>query len=206
MAAKRRVRADARSDRNPPRSAPAGEAQLLTVTRPELLVEGSDAEFRTLVHRLMLLSRYVNGVRDGFAALAGISGVQYEIMMWVSRLQGSDGITVGEVSGAMRQSGAFTTIETGKLVEKGLLEKSVDLKDRRRVRLRITEKWAKALRSLRSHQCQINDTFFASIKPHELGELSGALRDLLPCADRAANLMEFMLKERQQGQTDPAIR
>ncbi|HLW70482.1 MAG TPA: MarR family transcriptional regulator [Candidatus Binataceae bacterium] len=174
----------------------------MTVSRPELLVNGSDAEFRTLIHRLMSFSRCINAIRDGFGSLAGISGVQYEILMWVGRLQGADGITVGEVSTAMRQSGAFTTIETGKLVEKGLLEKSADLKDRRRVRLRITDAGRDLLSSLVVYQRRVNDTLFGSIKADELGELSGTLRELLPCADQAANLMQFILK---QGSADAAI-
>ena len=194
--------ASERSSRIRRRPAPAPEAPLMTVTRPELLVNGSDAEFRTLIHRLMSFSRCINAIRDGFGSLAGISGVQYEILMWVGRLQGADGITVGEVSSAMRQSGAFTTIETSKLVEKGLLEKSTDLKDRRRVRLRITDIGRERLRSLAAHQQRVNDTLFGSIKADELGELSGTLRELLPCADQAANLMEFILK---QGPTDAAL-
>jgi DNA-binding MarR family transcriptional regulator len=178
-----------------PSPAPATDATLMTVTRPELLVNGSDAEFRTLVHRLMSFSRYINAIRDGFGSFVGISGVQYEIMMWVERLQGADGITVGEVSTAMRQSGAFTTIETSKLVDKGLLEKSADLTDRRRVRLRITEAGSELVRSLATYQRRINDTLFASIKFDELGELNGTLRELLPCADHATNLLEFLLKQ-----------
>jgi DNA-binding MarR family transcriptional regulator len=174
------------------------EPGLFTVHRPELLVNGSDGEFRTLIHRLMAVSRCINAVRDGFGALVGITGVQYEIMMWVSRLQGDDGVTVGEVSSAMRQSGAFTTIETGKLVDRGLLEKSADLHDRRRVRLRVTEAGREVLRSLTSYQRQVNDTLFASLKSKELGELNGTLRDFLPCADHAANLMEFILKQERR--------
>ena len=103
------------------RVAPANP-ELLTVTRPELLVDGSDAEFRTLIHRSMSFSRWISTVRDGFGALIGISGVQYEMMILVSRLQGNEGITVGDLSSAIRLSGAFTTIEAGKLVDKGLLE------------------------------------------------------------------------------------
>jgi DNA-binding MarR family transcriptional regulator len=181
------------------RPEPAGPSGLglLTVTRPELLVDGSDAEFRTLVHRLMSFTRCISAIRDGFGALAGITGVQYELMMWVARLQGTEGITVGEVSVAMRQSGAFTTIEVGKLVDKGLLDKNPDLKDRRRVRLRVTDQGRSVLESLAPVQRRINDVLFASIRPNELEELSGTFRDLLPDADHAANLMAFILKQGQ---------
>jgi DNA-binding MarR family transcriptional regulator len=153
----------------------------------------------------MSFSRCISTIRDGFGALGGISGVQYEILMWVSRLQGAEGVTVGDVSTAMRQSGAFTTIETGKLVERGFLEKSPDRKDRRRVRLRLTPEGRTVLTSLTRFQRQINDTLFASIKPTELVTLSGILRDLLPCADQAVNLMEFVLKNEQHLAAQNAI-
>src|SRR5271169_6844536 len=126
----------------------SANSELLTVTRSALLVDGSDAEFRTLIHRSMSFSRWVSTIRDGFGALIGISGVQYEIMILVSRLQGTEGITVGDLSTALHLSGAFTTIEAGKLVDRGLLEKSTDLRDRRRVRLRVKSEGRKVLLSL----------------------------------------------------------
>src|SRR5216684_2747187 len=119
--------------KGPGRRVVSASLELLTVTRPALLVDGSDGEFRTLIHRSMSFSRWVSTIRDGFGALIGISGVQYEIMILVSRLQGAEGITVGDLSIALHLSGAFTTIESGKLVDRGLLEKSTDLRDRRRV-------------------------------------------------------------------------
>jgi DNA-binding MarR family transcriptional regulator len=176
--------------------------ELLTVTRAELLVDGSDAEFRTLIHRSMSFSRWVSTIRDGFGALIGLSGVQYEIMILVSRLQGTQGITVGDLSDALHLSGAFTTIETGKLVERALLEKLPDAVDRRRVRLRVTSAGRKLLLSLTPYQRQGNDTAFADLKATELQELSGLLGKLLPGLDRAASLINFILKQ-QGGPGDP---
>src|SRR5215472_15408964 len=134
--------------------------ELQTVSRPELLVNKTDAEFRALVHGLISLGRRILTARDGFGTLAGLSGVQFEIMMLVSRLGGQTGVTVTEISELMLQSGAFTTIEVGKLVEKGLLEKSADQQDRRRVRLRLTEDGHQALADIAPQQRQINDILF----------------------------------------------
>lgn len=173
----------------------AVEPALVTVSRQELLTDGTDVDFRTLVHQILSFARCVATVRDGFGALVGITGVQYEIMMWVSRLEGSEGVTVGDISLAMRQSGAFTTIETGKLVEKGLLDKSPDLKDRRRVRLRCTPKWRESLRTLAPNQQRINDLMFGSLDADDFKELTRLMHDLVANADRAAHLMEFTLRQ-----------
>jgi DNA-binding MarR family transcriptional regulator len=174
---------------------PSPDRQLTTATRPELLVDGSDAEFRTLVHRSISFSRWISTVRDGFGALIGLSGVQYEAMILVSRLQRGEVITVGELSNALHLSGAFTTIEAGKLVEKGLLDKSPDRHDRRRVRLRVTNEGRRVLLSLVPFQRQVNDIAFGALEASEMERLSGLLGKLLPGMDRAVNLINFIIKQ-----------
>jgi MarR family transcriptional regulator, organic hydroperoxide resistance regulator len=170
------------------------DGKLQTVSRPELLVNKTDADFRALVHGLISLGRRIITIRDGFGVLAGLSGVQFEIMMLVSRLGGQTGVTVTEISDLMLQSGAFTTIEIGKLVEKGLLEKSADQQDRRRVRVRLTERGRKALADVAPHQRQVNDILFGSLNSRDFQELSRILRELVPSFEHGTDLMEFMLK------------
>ena len=80
----------------------------LTVSRPALLAGGSDAEFRSLIHDLIAYGHRLDACRDAFASIAGISGVQYEILMRVSR---TPGLPVGEVAARLHRSGAFITIE-----------------------------------------------------------------------------------------------
>src|SRR5918994_6298212 len=104
----------------------------LTVSRSALLAQGSDAQFRGLVHDLIAYGHRLDACRDAFAAIAGISGVQYEILMRVSR---TPGLPVGEVAARLHRSGAFITIEANKLVERGILDKAADPADGRRVLL-----------------------------------------------------------------------
>ena len=94
-----------------------------TVSRPALLVDGSDAEFRGLIHDLIAYGHKLDACRDAFAAIAGISGVQYEIVMLVSR---AEGLSIGEVAARLHRSGAFITIEANKLAASGILEKAAD--------------------------------------------------------------------------------
>src|SRR5687767_15939859 len=91
-----------------------------TVSRAALLVEGSDGEFRQLIHDLIAYGHRLDACRDAFAAIIGVSGAQYEILMLVSR---TDGLAVGEVAARLHRSGAFITIEANKLVERGILDK-----------------------------------------------------------------------------------
>lgn len=101
------------------RSAP----QPLTVSRAELLVNGSDSEFRALVHAMLAFSARLQGVRERFAALVGLTGIQYTILISIRHLHNETEVTVGSVADHLHLSGAFITIETGKLVRSGLISK-----------------------------------------------------------------------------------
>src|SRR4029077_20382145 len=76
-----------------------------TVSRAALLVEGSDAEFRGLIHDLIAYGHRLDACRDAFAEIAGMSGAQYEILMLVSRAAGL--LSIGEVAARLHRSGAF---------------------------------------------------------------------------------------------------
>src|SRR3982751_6643565 len=86
----------------------------VTVSRSALLVEGSDAEFRGLIHDLIAYGHRLDACRDAFAEIVGMSGAQYEILMLVSRATGL--LSVGEVATRLHRSGAFIPIEANKLV------------------------------------------------------------------------------------------
>src|SRR5438105_13759187 len=124
-----------------------------TVSRPALLVEGSDAAFRRLIHDLIAYGHRLDACRDAFAEIAGISGVQYEILMLVSR---AEGLSVGEVAARLHRSGAFITIEANKLVARGILEKASDPADGRRVLLKNTSRSVELLSRLAPYQVSIN--------------------------------------------------
>src|SRR5687767_933224 len=109
----------------------------VTVSRRALLVKGSDVEFRNLIHDLIAYGHRLDACRDAFATIAGISGVQYEILMLVSR---ADGLSIGEVASRLHRSGAFITIEANRMVAAGIIDKAADPTDGRKVLLRINGK------------------------------------------------------------------
>src|ERR671934_2215537 len=123
-----------------------------TVSRAALLIDGSDAEFRRLIHDLIAYGHRLDACRDAFAAIAGISGVQYEILMLLSR---SAGLAVGEVAARLHRSGAFITIEANKLVARGILEKGSDPADGRKVLLRANAKSRELLERLAPFQRRV---------------------------------------------------
>jgi len=163
-----------------------------TVSRPALLVDGSDAEFRGLIHDLIAYGHRLDACRDAFAAIAGVSGVQYEILMLVSR---ADGLSVGEVAARLHRSGAFITIEANKLAARGILEKVSDASDRRRVLLRLNAKSQALLERMAPYQRRINDVLFERLDARRFAQLRRLARDLVQSGDRATALLEFLLHE-----------
>src|SRR3954463_2998941 len=163
-----------------------------TVSRPALLVEGSDAAFRGLIHDLIAYGHRLDACRDAFAAIVGVSGAQYEILMLVSR---SDGLPVGEVASRLHRSGAFITIEANKLAARGILDKASDPADGRRVILRATERCRELMESLAPYQRRINDVLFERLDARRFRQLRALASDLVASGDRAVAMLEFMLHE-----------
>jgi len=164
----------------------------LTVSRPALLAQGSDAEFRGLIHDLIAYGHKLDACRDAFAAIAGISGVQYEILMLVSR---ADGLSIGEVAARLHRSGAFITIEANKLAAAGILEKASDPRDGRKVLLKNTSKSLALLERLAPYQRRINDVLFEFLDEKRFRELRALAARLVACGDRAVALTEVLRHE-----------
>jgi len=164
----------------------------LTVSRPALLAAGSDADFRGLIHDLIAYGHRLDACRDAFATIVGISGVQYEILMLVSR---ADGLSIGEVAGRLHRSGAFITVEANGLVERGILEKASDPADGRRVLLRSNSRSFELLKRLAPFQVRINDLLFERLDAKRFRQLRLLARDLVESGDRAVAMLELLLHE-----------
>ncbi len=162
-----------------------------TISRPALLARGSDHEFRALIHDLMAYSRRIGDCRDAFAAILDISGMQYEILMLLSRI-GAEGLAVGEVATRLHRSAAFITIESGKLVERGAIERIGDPHDGRSVRLRATRKGGYMVRRIAPVQRQVNDALFACVDARRFRQLRRLAAELVVCGDQGAALAEFL--------------
>ena len=158
----------------------------LTVSRRALLEHGSDAAFRTLIHDLIAYGHRLDACRDAFAAIAGVSGAQYEILMLVSR---ADGLSVGEIAARLHRSGAFITIEANGLVAKKLLGKDSDPADGRRVLLRPTARTWEVLERMAPHQRRVNDVLFECLDARRFRELRALTAELVACGDRAVTLL-----------------
>jgi MarR family transcriptional regulator, organic hydroperoxide resistance regulator len=163
----------------------------LTVTRPELLNDGTDRDFRKLVHNIFAFMARHETIRDGHARQIGLAGVEYTILISIGHL-GLDGdVNVKTIADHLHMSGAFVTTVTSKLQTLGLVEKTQDSVDRRRISLAITEKGKALLRKLAPYQREINDVEFGPLSREDFQSVSRILEALIDSSDKAFALQRY---------------
>jgi DNA-binding MarR family transcriptional regulator len=165
-----------------------------TVGRPELLVDGGDRQFRVFLHAFMVFARRLEGVRSHLAQAVGVSPPQYELLSHLREHSPRGGLTVREAAVRLHCSGAFVTTEAGKLEREGLLIRTRDPDDARRVRLTLTVDCERRMRAIASIQRQLNDALFASLTAKQFQILLEVFPKLAGDGDRAIALAEFQSK------------
>ncbi|MGD9923963.1 MAG: MarR family winged helix-turn-helix transcriptional regulator, partial [Pseudorhodoplanes sp.] len=164
----------------------------LTISRPEMLVDGSDRQFRQLVHNLFgLLARH-ESVRAGHGARIGLVGIEYTVLISIRHLSAEEGdVSVNRVADHLHLSGAFVTTITNRLLKRGLIHKTTDPADRRRVRLEVSAKGSELLARLAPVQRRVNDLQFGCLTAKEFRCLLDITERLIESSERAVKLQAF---------------
>jgi DNA-binding MarR family transcriptional regulator len=163
-----------------------------TISKSELLIDGSDQEFRSFIHDFLAFSQMLTDIRAGFGESLGLTGIGYTSLISISHLQGPTGIGVNAVAEHLHLSGAFITTEVAKLVRAGLVRKRVNAKDKRRVLLTVTPAGRKLLNKLAVIQAPVNDALFATLNAGEFVQLKGIMARLVPCAAHGLSLLVYL--------------
>lgn len=166
----------------------------LSVSRAELLVEHSDAEFRRLLHDMLAFSTGLQEVRNYFAQFIRLSGTQYTILQAISRLNNeTDSLGISQLADDLHLSGAFVTIEVNKLVAAKLVEKLASQEDRRRVVLSIAPAAHELLSLVAKVQCPGNDTLFAGVSTKEFMLLRKVMATLSSNIEPTLRLLDYLV-------------
>jgi DNA-binding MarR family transcriptional regulator len=163
-----------------------------TIGRPEMLIDGSDQKFRTLIHGLLTFFALHEAIRDSYAAHVGLGGVQYTILQSIRHLGSRFEVNVRDVAEHLRLSGSFVTVETNKLEALGLVHKEPAQDDRRRVSLRVTKNGAALLNRLAPMQRTVNDVQFANIDRDEFVLLCRLVEQLIGSSQAALTLLHYL--------------
>lgn len=167
----------------------------ITVSRSSLIVDGSDAHFRQMLHDLLAFSSRLQQVRGRFASLIGMSGPQYTILITIRQLADHDDATVGSVAEHLALTPTFVAAETKKLTAMGVIEKEQDPMDLRRVRLTVSDKGEQLLADLLPHQRRVNDALFAPVNDDNFQMLRELAASLRASAEDALALSDELMRE-----------
>ena len=168
------------------------ELMPLTVTRPELITQGSDRDFRRLVHGLFGLFSHHEKIRDGHAKFIGLSGIDYTVLISIAHLGAEGDVSVRAVADHLHLSGAFITTVTRRLMELGLIHKEADTHDKRRVSLTVSAKGRALLQRLAPVQRQVNDVEFEGLSAEDFTGLLALIEKLIQSSERAIALQSYL--------------
>ena len=166
----------------------------------DLLDDGSDYRFRALIQDLFGLSARLERVREQFAAMAGVSGPQYSMMIAIARLAGDGGgVTVGELARHLHVSGTFATAESKKLEAVGYLARVANPADRRSVLLRLTAAGRALMDDLLPVVRAVNDELFRGMGRGEFEIVSREVAALVESCGDALLVAESYRRKRERG-------
>jgi DNA-binding MarR family transcriptional regulator len=148
-------------------NAAAPESLPLSITRPEILTDGSDREFRRLIHRMLIGQARLDAIRDAIAGRIGVSGTQYTMLMSVLHLQGAAGVSISALADYLEVTGPHATGIIGKLVEGGFVRKGANPKDGRGVLVKLTPTGRKKLLQAFEFIAAVNDRLFDGVGREE---------------------------------------
>jgi DNA-binding MarR family transcriptional regulator len=163
------------------------------VSRPELLLDGTDRDFRHLVHSLFGFAAHHERIRSGHARVIGLAGIEYTVLISIAHLAQQREVNVKTVADHLYVSGAFITAVIGRLIKRKLIEKAVDPNDRRRVTLAVSVKGRSALERLAPIQRQVNDAEFSCLSRGEFKTLTALIERLIDSGARAVALQNYLL-------------
>lgn len=167
----------------------------LTTSRPELLSNGRDRQFRHLIHGLFGFAAHHERIRSGHARVIGLAGIEYTVLIAIAHLSQDDDVNVKSVADHLYLSGAFITAVAGRLLRLGLIHKEADPGDRRRVTLTVSEKGRAALERLAPVQRRVNDVEFGYLSRQEFDLLTELVDRLIDGGARAVALQNYLLSE-----------
>ncbi len=170
-----------------------------TVSSEALTEEGSDARFRQMIYDLFTVSVRMDAVRVALAKTLGVTSPQYSILMAIARLEGAEGVPVSLVAEQLHVTGPFVTVEAGKLVRRGLVEKRRNPRDGRGVLLRLSAGGERRLTALAPAVRAVNDRFFGALDRADFLILARIAAELVRDSDAAV----VIAREAAAGETTP---
>jgi DNA-binding MarR family transcriptional regulator len=135
----------------------------LSISHPQLLVSGSDARFREMIHLMVLAFGRLQSFREAFGRAIALTGSQFIVLIATARQQGTEGVSIRALSDHTHLAATHVTTEVGKLIGMGLLIKSANMRDRRGVLVRLSPNGEAAIHEVTPFVRRVNDLLFQRV-------------------------------------------
>jgi DNA-binding MarR family transcriptional regulator len=147
----------------------------------------SDRAYRKFIFGLISLQNQMQRHADQFARYIGTNPAQFHMIMIMA---GTPDLTVSQVAQLMNVTSQFVTIEVGKLIRKGIVEKRPNERDRRSSFLNLTPKGKDLVRELAPVLRRANDLHFRSLTEERAGILTEMLHAIIEDGRRVIHELE----------------
>src|SRR4051794_8923463 len=134
-----------------------------TITLPPMLKSGGDVAFRETLYLMALTFGRLHTCREAFGRALGLTASQFIVLIGTAYQQGSEGVSIRALADHTQLAATHVTTEVGRLIDKGLLTKSANTRDRRGVLVRLTPKGEAAIRDINPLLRRVNDCLFQNI-------------------------------------------
>ena len=168
-----------------------------TVTLPAMLVDGDDLQFRETIYLMALAFGRLYSCREAFGRALALTASQFIVLIGTAHRQGRDGVTIRALADHTQLAATHVTTEVGRLIDKGLLIKEANHRDRRSVLVRLSAKGEAAIRAVNPLLRRVNDRLFQNVSRSEFEALSRFLKKVAHNGEEA--LFEIRRAERERG-------
>ena len=159
-----------------------------------------------MIYKLWVFNQHMEAARNSVAQHFDLSGPQYTIFMAIARFEKQSGVNSRTLAALLNVSPPFVATEVKQLLALGLIEKSVDLKDRRKIQLRTSKRGRKLVQANEWLVNKMNDLLFSGLNPTEVRQLISLASKLTLRSERAAAVIDTHYKlSRQKSGSDLAI-
>jgi MarR family transcriptional regulator, organic hydroperoxide resistance regulator len=172
----------------------------LSVTRPELLRDGSDAAFREVIWDLLIVANRLQKFPEAFGRELGITGAQYAVLIATAHIQGTRGSGIRQLADYMHLPAPHVTTTVGRLVAAGLLAKKPNPEDGRGVLISLTPEGEAALDRLAPFQQQVNDALFGGLSRDQFDSFARLIGTMVGNSRRA---LKTVAELQQDDDTSP---
>jgi DNA-binding MarR family transcriptional regulator len=167
----------------------------LLVTNPKLIVDGSDLQFRRLIHNFLLFGSRLQKLNTRIARLFGLTETDFTIVMSIRHLEKDGRPNISQLADYLNLSSPLITNRVTGLIKRGLLAKEPANSDRRVMLLCVTPT-ARALIEAKSGQiAQLNELALAAISRDMMNKLIPLLAKLSEDVETASGFAEFLIRQ-----------